>query len=327
MHYLFSHYAFEHPENFLDHWAKPVFVLLSSPFAYFGFKGMILFNVICFSLTALITFYVAKKLQLKYALLIFPLFLGAPLFFKMAFSGLTEYLFGLMMILGIFLFQRNKALPAIILISFLPMVRSEGLIIIGVFGLFLLWRKMYKWLPLLLTGQLLYTIIGALYYQDILWVIHKIPYANVDSPYGNGGIFDFIFRLLYVIEKPLFLLFTIGLGVFVLKSLKRQYTQEENNSIILILSTFTALFLSHTVFWWLGVFNSMGLARVLIVVVPQVIIISLFGIEYGIALIKNENLRKVAIVGIVFMFWRFRLPQEKTVFNTAKRCLVSWIIN
>ena len=43
-HYLFSKSAFKHPELFLDHWAKPIFVLLSAPFAQLGFVGMKIFN-------------------------------------------------------------------------------------------------------------------------------------------------------------------------------------------------------------------------------------------------------------------------------------------
>ena len=43
-HFLYSKYAFDYPAFFFHHWAKPVFVLLSAPFAWFGFKGMIVFN-------------------------------------------------------------------------------------------------------------------------------------------------------------------------------------------------------------------------------------------------------------------------------------------
>src|SRR5688572_18213389 len=72
-HYLYAHYSFTHPELLLDHWAKPLFTLISSPFAYFGFEGMKVMNTIIMVFTAWIGYLVAKKLELKNSYLI-PLF-------------------------------------------------------------------------------------------------------------------------------------------------------------------------------------------------------------------------------------------------------------
>ncbi|MDX5321819.1 MAG: hypothetical protein LPK45_11810, partial [Bacteroidota bacterium] len=46
MHHLFARYVPQHPGNLLDHWAKPFYVLLSTPFAQLGFLGSLLFNVL-----------------------------------------------------------------------------------------------------------------------------------------------------------------------------------------------------------------------------------------------------------------------------------------
>lgn len=305
MHYLFSHYAFDYPQHFLDHWAKPFFVLLSAPFAAFGFKGMILFNVLCVSFTGLLSYYVAKHLQLKHAWLVFPLLMGAPLFFKLTFSGLTEYLFGLMLILGIYLAQKNKPAIAMIIISLLPMVRSEGLIVVGVFGLYCLIKKHYKLIPLLLTGQVVYTLIGAVYYQDLLWIINKIPYANMDSPYGQGELLDFVFRLMYVVEKPLMLLFLIGTISWTYELFSKKNFVEKADKYILVAGSFVALFGAHTIFWWQGIFNSMGLARVLIVVVPIVIIVAIHAIEQLTNVLSSRTLQLGSTLGIMLIVLGF----------------------
>lgn len=314
MHYLFSHYAFQHPEHYLDHWAKPLFVLLSSPFAYFGFKGMIFFNVICVSLTSLFAYYVAKGFKLKYALLVFPFFLSAPLFFKLTFSGLTEYLFGLMTILSIYLIQKDKKAVAMIIISFLPMVRSEGLIVIGVFGLYALLAKQLKLIPLLFTGQLFYTIVGAIYYSDLLWVIHEIPYANIGSPYGHGGILDFVYKLMYVIEKPLFLLLAIGLGTYSYQYFK---SQRDLNKHLLIGGTLIAVIIAHSIFWYFGIFNSMGLPRVLIVIVPLVLIIALEAIETLLKTVTSDNIRNtlLAVICLIVITFPFISKDNGIVYN------------
>jgi len=160
-HYLYSHYAFKYPQFFLHHWAKPFFVLLSAPFAQFGFKGIIVFNSLCATLSALFSFYIAKNLKIKQSWLVFVLVFFAPLYFKLIFSGLTEYLFGLFLVIGIYLISKSKSISASVIFSFLPLIRSEGLLVLGVFAVYFLIRKKYKALPYLLSGQLIYTVIGA----------------------------------------------------------------------------------------------------------------------------------------------------------------------
>ncbi len=45
-HYRFSRYAFQNPSFFLNHWGKPFFTAISSPFAQFGYNGIRIFNVL-----------------------------------------------------------------------------------------------------------------------------------------------------------------------------------------------------------------------------------------------------------------------------------------
>lgn len=246
--------------------------------------------------------------------MVFPLLLGAPLFFKLTFSGLTEYLFGLILVISIYLIQKNKKVPALILVSFLPMVRSEGLIILGIFGLFLLIEKSFKFIPYLLTGQLFYTLVGAIYYGDSLWVIRHIPYANMDSPYGSGNLFDFVFRLMYVIEKPLMLLLIVGISVWLWQWIRSRNYKENSVRYILVMGSFAALFLTHSLFWYFGIFNSMGLPRVLIVVVPLIVIIALAAINYLIDKWLGEKWQKGVAVGTGLIILGFPIiPRDNGV--------------
>ena len=51
-HYQIARYAWQHHELFLHSWGKPLFTLLSSPFAQLGIWGMTIFNALCFVATA-----------------------------------------------------------------------------------------------------------------------------------------------------------------------------------------------------------------------------------------------------------------------------------
>lgn len=316
-HYMFSRYAFKYPAFFLHHWAKPLFVLLSAPFAQFGFKGIMVFNCLCATLTSLLTFYIARDLKLKNTWLVFVFMFFAPLFFKLIFSGLTEYLFGLFLIAGIYFANKSKFITAIIVVSFLPLIRSEGLIIVGVFGLYCALTRKFKLIPLLAVGQLIYTIVGAFYYKDLLWVFNKIPYASLSSAYGIGHLFDFVHRLNYVIEKPLYLLLGIGTLALMYSWFKTGFKEQNDIKIILIFGSFLGLFVAHSIFWWKGIFNSMGLPRVLNAVIPEVVLICLIGMDVITEKIRSLAMRRLVITltVIIICVYPFTPRAEGVVYG------------
>ncbi|MDX2361544.1 MAG: hypothetical protein QNK23_12110 [Crocinitomicaceae bacterium] len=287
LHFLFAKSAPDHPELFFNHWAKPVFVFLASPFAQLGFLGMKLFNVLVMMFTILLTYRVAERLELKNSIVTAFVIICSPLVFTLTFSGLTEPLFALFSILGLYLIVKEKLLLSCIVISFLPFIRSEGLIILSVFGLYLLYKKEWKMIPWLIFGHLAYSLAGAYSHGDLFWVITKIPYANAGSPYGSGGLFHFVEQLLYVIGIPIYILFAIGVLTLFWRLIRKQFQAELH---ILVLMGFGVFFVAHSLFWYLGIFNSMGLNRVLIGVIPFIAIISLVGFNTLTEdLLKNKN--------------------------------------
>ena len=47
-HFLFARDAWKEPMHLMDHWAKPLWTLIASPFCQFGFDGVKVFNLLCF---------------------------------------------------------------------------------------------------------------------------------------------------------------------------------------------------------------------------------------------------------------------------------------
>ncbi len=276
LHYLFARYAPFHPELYFDHWAKPVFVLLGSPFAQFGMKGMKFFNLLVSLLAMYITWRSCILLNIKNSHVV-PLFMIlAPYAFVQTFSGLTEPLFALFLISGVYFVLKRRCMVAAIIISFLPFVRSEGLVIMGVFALYFVVGKNWKNLMLLLFGHLIYSLAGSIVHHDLLWVFNKIPYASLSSVYGHGGITHFVTQLLYVVGIPVYLLFLLGLLGYISGWLRRKERLISVNTM-LILGCTLAYIIAHSLFWYFGLFNSMGLKRVLIGIMPLLAIISLQG--------------------------------------------------
>ena len=291
-HYLYSKYAFYHPELLLNHWAKPLFTLISAPFSQFGFIGIKFFNALCVYFASIFTYRIAKQLNLKLPILALLFYFIFPISFTTTFSGFTEPLCALVLSFSIYLFQQKKILSTAILVSFLPFIRSEGLLFIGVFGLFFLYQKSWKAILFLGIGHLAYSIVGFLHYEDILWVFTKIPYAYLSSHYGSGSLFHFAEKLNYLLGIPLLIFFVLGM----LRSIARFGSNQLSIKLISLL--FLVFFIAHSLFWYLEIFNSMGLKRVFAAVSPLMALICLYGFNL-LQNIQHPTIKKVSIsIGI-----------------------------
>jgi hypothetical protein len=283
MHYLFAKYAYQYPDHFFNQWAKPVYVLVTAPFAQFGMTGMKIFNLILSTITTWLTYKTARKLSVPNAALAALFAVFSPMLMIVTLSGLTEPLFACWMMIGIYSLLKNKKIFSLLWLSFLPFVRSEGLIILCVILLYLLAKRYFKYIPLLFAGHIVYAMAGYSTYKDPLWIFNTLPYAVWGSAYGQGTWMHFIRNLPFVISIPVCFLFVLGLlyGVFVLTGKlifrdKKAITAEE---LYLVYGICIVYFIAHSAFWALGIFNSFGLTRVMVGIIPLIAIISLRGFD------------------------------------------------
>lgn len=274
MHYLISRHAPQHPQFFLDHWAKPVFVILSCAWAQFGMVGMKFFNLTVTLLAARFTQLLADRLGIANSWTIPVFFLFAPLNYIVTFSGLTEPLFSLFLALALWLAVQNRHEWAGVAVSFLPFVRSEGLLMVAVFLCLYIFSARWKAAIATCSGHILFTLAGFLAGKDLLWTITEIPYASANSPYGHGDLLSFPNGMIFVLGIPLLILFLIGFLVLVQHMLS---SVDDRNMMFLIGGSFLALFLFHTFAWAFGMFNSMGLRRVMVAVMPSMVVMVLLG--------------------------------------------------
>jgi hypothetical protein len=276
---------------------------------------MKVFNSLVALAIIFLTYQTALKLNLKQALLAALFVIFSPLFYILTFSGLTEPLFALFTILGVYLCTRENYSPAAVVISFLPYVRSEGLIILGVFALYFVLKKQWKMLPLLLAGSALYAIAGFFIHGTFFWVFTEIPYATMDSVYGEGKLFHFVEELINVTGIPIYVLFWIGFLV-VLVMLFRKFQLELH---VLIFGSFACFFVAHTLFWYLGIFNSMGLKRVLIGIIPLIALISLQGYNFIVQLhYIRPIVKKVLSVLLIAYVVIFPFTDNPSAINWKK---------
>ncbi len=267
MHYYFAKYAFEQPHLLLDHWGKPLFTLLASPFAQLGFMGVRVFNLCCGLVSAMLAFSTAQKLELKYPLVAGLMALTATLAPVVWLSGLTEPLFGLVFILAIYFGATNKWLWSALVISFIPMVRTEGIIFLPLWIIGLVLMKQYKALPLTITGVLIYSIIGGIAGLGFDWVWAGSPYGSAPV-YGSGELLHFWNYREETFGRWYITLFIAGIAYLVLKWKRFTAIHSESITWFLILTAVIGYFMAHSVVWFLGTGSSAGLTRVMVGIIP-----------------------------------------------------------
>lgn len=337
MHYLMARYAPQHPELFFDHWGKPFFTLIASPFAQFGQSGIVLFNLLCMTVAAWLTYRTAEKLLIRYAVLVPILFLFTPFVFVTTLSGLTEPFSTLMFSLSLYLFSSRKYGQAALVLSFLPFCRSEGLVLISGFAFLYLWRRNWTALLLLGTGTVAYSLAGWLAGKSILWAFTEIPYANLNSQYGSGGWFDFAIGLQYVTGIPVYLLLILGL-LLTLFLIFRKRIPLFSDELFAALIPFLLFFSFHTIAWATGSFSSMGLKRVFVTILPSMALMAAKGLEWPATLIQKRKVVTVIVslliaYVVVFPFMpnpaafqypcEFRSKPEHVIFNALAK--TDWI--
>lgn len=308
MHYLFARYVPQHPQNLLDHWGKPLFTLLATPFAQWGFTGAKIYNCLAGVLSAWFTYKTADRLGMKTALASIILLLFAPMYFLSLNSSLTEITFSLVLIAGFYYIVADRFYVAAIILSFLPFARTEGFILLPIIGLFFIWQKKYVQLLFLGLGVIVYSLIGYFYhYHDILWVFTQNPYAGKTGVYGKSDNFwHFADGYRDIIGDPQKWLFIIGFVSFLFRLNRASKTGIENTDNIfkywlLIVLCVLAYFMAHSIVWYYGIQGSAGLLRVMAGILPLLALISTRGLEaIYVPFQINKNFRLALVFTILF---------------------------
>ena len=260
-HFLIAKNSWTNPSLFFDHWGKPLFTLLASPFAQLDWLGVKAFNLILYCGSMWLIHRLSKNTGGS-PILAQILLIGCPLVFPQIFSGLTEFLFAFVALWALWKCFRDAFLQGAILLSLLPFIRSEGWIIIIICIPFFMFLKQWKRLPWLLFGTILYSLAGWPFSGDPLWVFTQTPYVNHGDNYGQGSFFHFGIQMFYWCGPLVCLAF--AMGVVVLLSRWKHFTLHH----LWILAVFFGYVGAHSIFWSTGIFHSMGLPRVMIAVFP-----------------------------------------------------------
>lgn len=305
-HYLFARFAPQHPLNLLHSWAKPFFTLLLVGPAQLGFRAVMLWQCGLVAASAWLAYWVAERLKVPYAALAVLLCYTAPDYFRIQFSGLTEPLFGFLLIASVALLVAGRAGWSAALVSWLPFVRSEGFILLGLWVVCLVWLRQWRALPWLLLGYLIYSAAGAMVLGEPGWVFGRNAYPTI-SPYGHGSWKTFIVALLYLMGWVMTVLVALGGGQLAWRATQKATWSNPlfRIELLLVYAVIGVFVLAHTLFWVFGLYGSAGLTRVLTVLTPLLAIVALRGLGCLLLLGRTALAQQriaLAVAGLSFAF-------------------------
>src|SRR5215510_3270415 len=134
-HFLFARWAHRHPQYFIGVWARPLFTVLYSIPAQFGYAAAKFFTVIVSLATAWQTFRLARQIKFDRAELAVPLLFLQPSFFLLSSTVLTETLFALVFVIALRLHISGRIRSGMTVASLLILIRPEGFFIGVLWGL------------------------------------------------------------------------------------------------------------------------------------------------------------------------------------------------
>ncbi|AWM33485.1 hypothetical protein [Hymenobacter nivis] len=315
-HYLYARYAPQHPLNLLHSWAKPFFTLVIMGPSQLGYRVLMLFQCGLVAASAWLSYRVARALRVPYAALAILCCYAAPDYFRIQFSGLTEPLFGLVLVGGVALAVAGRPAWSVALVSWLPFVRSEGFILLGLWVLYLGWQRQWRALPLVFLGYAMYSAVGALVLHEPGWVFGRNAYSTL-SAYGHGGWGQFAVGLVSLLGWVIGALAVLGGGQLLWRAARRTNWQNPffRAELLLVYGSAAVFVAAHTLFWVFGLFGSAGLVRVLASLMPLLAIIALRGLSVLCALGRTAAARQrialgVAALAVVFLFTGLRMEMR-----------------
>lgn len=185
----------------LDGWGRPLMTLAYLPGALLGDGAVRATSLaLCFVAAALCAA-TARRHGLAMPLLGAVLLLAQPLAATLGFSALPATLFTALLVLSFWLRARGNLVAAALVISFLPLVRLEGVAVIGLCALLALRDRQRRPLLALGAGAALWVALSALFANDPLWPIHSAHTTTLASHYPNEPL-TFVFDATYVAFGP-----------------------------------------------------------------------------------------------------------------------------
>jgi hypothetical protein len=275
-HFLEARWAWMpgHRTLLVDVWGRPLFTVLYSLPAHFGYRAAKLFTVALCVACAWQTWRTAELLRFDRAALVIPLLFLQPSFLMVASETMTEPLFTLVFIVALRFHLEGRVRTGALIASLLPLARPEGPFLVALWGVWIILggrdrRAWWRNIPttfLLATGMVLWWLGALAITHDPLWIRHNAPWQWTSATASHGSLGHY-----WALRKQIFgSLLWVPTVVGVVALLARRRALEVVSASLLI-------FALHSTMWAFGLLNTEGYPRYISCVAPALALVTLAG--------------------------------------------------
>lgn len=298
--YRNAKFSFAHPDLLFG--SNPFYTLLLAPFAQFGYIIAKAFNLLLAVFILLISARIVNKLFPGSEIFALILIGFSPVFFQLSASCLPDILFGFLLVSAIYLFILKRFYFSALVISFIPFVLPQGFLILFVFAVVFILKQGYRFIPFLLTGTVLYSVVVFFVFGDLLQLFQNIH----ESIEGSRSFLNPALNIQSTMGIPLTVLAVAGL-IYLGYEIVSKFLLRNKNSLLFILIVISGL--AFIVFAFIINDNSIiyGVETATGAVVPLLAISGMKMFEILKNNIKNKNV-------IIILFSVFALFQVVQLF-------------
>jgi hypothetical protein len=273
-HFLLARDAWEHPGLMLNLWGRTGTTLSFMLPAAAGLGVARAAALAMSAATVLVATAVARFLGVR-ALALVPIFLWfQPWFHHYGNTVLTEIPMTLAMVAACWAALAERRALASLLFGVLPLMRHEGIAVLGLWGLLLIWRRDWRLLALALAPFVLYHAIFSLVFWEPPFAVYFR--TNPTRFYGHGGWLHYALPLARSLGPPVALLAAAGL-----------WLGRRDRRLVLLAAPYVLYALVEVIIFRFGLFGSAGSVVFLFPVAPFAAVAAAVGTEQLIALLER----------------------------------------
>jgi hypothetical protein len=143
VHYINMKEFWHKPNGILGNWAKPGWKLLYVVPSLLGYNFLHFFNGLISSAAGIIAYKILEEKNVKIPWLVIAILFSQFLWIQLAFRNYSELVSSLILVIALLYHNRMKYIVSGLLLSYLLIIRQEWLPFVGLYGLFLLYKKEY----------------------------------------------------------------------------------------------------------------------------------------------------------------------------------------
>ncbi len=199
-HYVSMLNFWNNPNNIIGNWEKPGYKFIYVIPALLGKPAVMLLNCLFSAFSCFFAYRVAEKLGGKVPLLAFIFLAFQPLWAGLAFRNYSELISAFLLIVVVYFYLHDKLIFSALLASYICFIRQEFYPMLGLYFLWLAYRKQFVPAILLSVFPLIHNFWGMALTGDFLYLLHSIlgTSQKIGDAYARAG-FEHYFRFSVVI--------------------------------------------------------------------------------------------------------------------------------